>query len=205
MTTTLTLPLPHGPDPRARATGIGLWVLIGVGTSLFCLFLVAYAMRMDGSGDWVPIGMPWQLWLSTSLLAAASVALQGAARAARLHRVAATRGWLAAGGACALAFLGVQWWAWTALLAAQVLLSGNPAGSFFYLLTALHAAHVLGGLAGWAVTALAVRDDARFGHEAWRVPLCARYWHFLLAVWVVLFAALGWLTPEIVAAICGRA
>jgi len=38
---------------------------------------------------------------------------------------------------------------------------------------------------------------------AWRIALCARYWHFMLAVWLVLFALLGWVTPEVARFICG--
>ncbi len=80
---------------------------------------------------------------------------------------------------------------------------GNPAGSFFYLLTAMHGLHVMGGLVGWAVTARGARQDADPARTALRIALCARYWHFLLAVWLVLFAALGWLTPAVVNFICG--
>jgi cytochrome c oxidase subunit 3 len=76
--------------------------------------------------------------------------------------------------------------------------AGNPAASFFYLLTAMHALHVGGGLVAWAQ---ALRR-APITRE--RVALLARYWHFLLLVWLLLFAVLGALTPEIVAFICGR-
>ena len=141
--------------------------------------------------------MPWQLWLSTGLLVAGSAAMQGAARAARHGRRAHALLW--AGGACAWAFLGVQLWAWQALYAGQVLPAGNPAASFFYLLTALHGLHVAGGLAAWS---LAVAGLARPGQ---RIGLCARYWHFLLAVWIVLFATLGGVTPQVVRFICGTA
>ncbi|MFN3295616.1 MAG: bb3-type cytochrome oxidase subunit III, partial [Caldimonas sp.] len=88
---------------------------------------------------------------------------------------------------------------------AQVMPVGNPAASFFFLLTALHALHVLGGLVGWAVAVRALARAPQAQAAAWRLGLCARYWHFLLAVWVVLFAALGWLTPELVAYLCGTA
>jgi cytochrome c oxidase subunit 3 len=190
------------PDRRAASTGTGLWVFMGVATALFSLFTVAYAMRMD-SGDWSPLSMPWQLWLSTALLVAGSALLQRAATAARGGLWAAARGQLMAGGACALAFLAVQLWAWQALRAAQVMPAGNPAASFFYLLTAMHGLHVIGGLVGWAA-ALRHAGRASDAAFAWRIALCARYWHFLLAVWVVLFTTLGWLTPETVRWICGR-
>ncbi len=190
------------PDRRAASTAIGLWVFMGVATALFSLFILAYALRMD-SGDWSQIAMPWQLWLSTALLVAGSALLQWAAAAARGGRWASARTLLRAGGVCALAFLGVQLWVWQILQAAQVMPAGNPAASFFYLLTAMHGLHVIGGLAGWVVTVRGA-GGAADAALAWRITLCARYWHFLLAVWGVLFVTLGWLTPETVRWICGR-
>jgi cytochrome c oxidase subunit III len=181
-----------GPS-AAQVSGTGLWVFIAVASTLFSLFLAAYVMRMDGSRDWSQLGMPWQLWLSTALLAAGSVQLH---RASRTADAALARQRLLAGGACAIGFLLAQLWGWQVLQAARVVLAGNPAASFFYVLTALHGLHVIGGLVGWV---LALRDPV-----PWRIALCARYWHFLLAVWAVLFAALGWLTPGVVDFICGR-
>jgi cytochrome c oxidase subunit 3 len=193
------------PDPHAAAlsASIGLWVFMGVATVLFALFVTAYVMRMSGE-DAVAIALPWQLGLSTALLAGGSAALQASARAARGVAMRRTRKLLLAGGLCALAFLLVQLWAWSALLSAQVMPAGNPGGSFFYLLTAVHGLHVAGGLAAWAWTARAAwHPAADLVGLGWRIGLCARYWHFLLAVWVVLFAMLGWLTPEVARFICG--
>ena len=186
-------------DPRARAAavGVGLWLFIGVASSLFALFLLAYVMRLSGS-DGAAIALPWQLWLSTALLAAGSVLLQRA-HASR----SSARALLLAGGACAIVFLAAQGWAWHALQAADVRLASHPAASFFYLLTALHGLHVAGGLAAWEVTLQAVSRQAGPGPVDWRVALCARYWHFLLVVWVVLFAAFSWITPELARVICG--
>ena len=184
----------RGLEPGAAAVaGTGLWVFIGVASTLFFLFLSAYVMRMDGSVDWSPIGMPWQLWLSTALLVAGSLLLH---RSSRTPDPIRARQWLLSGGTCAIGFLLAQLWGWQVLQAARVVLVGNPAASFFYVLTTLHGLHVIGGLVGWAVT---LRDP-----RPWRIALCARYWHFLLAVWVVLFGALGWLTPDVVDFICGR-
>jgi cytochrome c oxidase subunit 3 len=198
------------PAPRnataLRALDTGMWAFIGVASTLFALFLTAYAMRMD-TGDWSTIALPGQLWLSSALLVAASALMQRAAVAAREARWERARALLAGGGACGLAFLAAQAWAWQALLAANVVLAGNPAASFFYVLTALHGLHVLGGVVGWAVAmpgTSPLPQVAEAPRAAQRVALCARYWHFLLAVWAVLFAALGWLTPEIVRFICGR-
>jgi cytochrome c oxidase subunit 3 len=201
-----TAALPFSDRDRATTASIGLWVFMGVATALFSLFATAYVMRMSGS-DAVALALPWQLWLSTALLLAGGVALSKAGAAARGGRgLAQARRLLLAGGLCALAFLAVQLWAWQALLAAQVMPAGNPGGSFFYLLTAMHGLHVAGGLAGWAWMARAAwRPGARLADLAWRIGLIARYWHFMLAVWLLLFAMLGWLTPEVARVICGTA
>lgn len=188
---------------RASAAGMGLWVFMGVATSLFSLFLVAYLMRMSAA-DGVAIALPWQAWLATGLLVCASLLLQRARGAARGAHRAPARRLLQAGGACALGFLAAQLWAWQALLAAQVSPVGNPAASFFFLLTAMHGLHVAGGVAAWAWTLRALAPATQNAAAwAWRVALLARYWHFLLAVWLALFAALGWLTPELARLICG--
>jgi cytochrome c oxidase subunit 3 len=202
---TATLSPPWPADRAARSLGTGLWVFIAVASVLFALFIVAYGMRMDLGSDWSAIGLPPQLWLSTAMLVAGSVWLQRAGmHACAFRRERARRLWLA-GGAAAAAFLCVQLWAWQALIDARVLLASNPAASFFYLLTALHGLHVIGGLVAWSVTAKHVLPaTAEPRAAAWRIALVARYWHFLLALWLVLYATLGWLTPEIVRFICGR-
>ena len=68
--------------------------------------------------------------------------------------------------------------------------SSNPAFAFFYLLTAVHALHLLGGLWVWGRTAAKVRRGAEAREVRLSVELCTVYWHFLLAVWVVLFIVL---------------
>jgi cytochrome c oxidase subunit 3 len=178
---------------------VALWVFIGVATTLFSLFITSYIMRM-ANPDAAAIAMPRQLWLSTACLVLGSVLLQRAAASASQPR--RMRALVAAGGACALAFLAVQWWTWQILLAQQVSAIGNPAGSFFYLLTATHGLHVIGGLIGWTIAARAAWRPSDPAGAAWRIALCARYWHFLLLAWVALFATFILITPEVARIIC---
>ena len=193
---------PHSFN-RAQAASTGLWVFIGVCSALFGLFFAAYVMRLSGVEGY-PLLMPWQFWLSTAMLVAGSLALERAAGLAK--RGGNWRGPWTAGGALALAFVLTQLWAWSALGAAQVLPQGNPAASFLYLLTGMHGLHVLGGLIAWGLVArhLANSNQADQAPQAlWRIGLCARFWHFLLALWLLLFATLSLLTPDLVRAICG--
>lgn len=193
-----------GGAPLA-ARRVGLWVFMAVITSLFMLFSIAYVMRM-AMGDWQPLRyVPSQLWLSTILLAMASAAWEGARRNAHesAGRVAGVLG-------CALSllFLLVQLWAWQAMTAMNYRVDGNPANSFFYMLTGLHALHVLGGVCAALVAgrALARGGDAMGGaaryHLAGSIALCAQYWHYLLVLWLGLFALLFWVTPDLVQIVC---
>lgn len=203
--TTTSMPLTM--QRRGASLSVAVWLLIGVGTVLFSLLGLAYGMRML-EADWVALALPPQLRLSTALLVFASLALQGAARHARLGLWADARARHAAGGACGVAFVACQWWAWRVALAGQVAVATSPMASFFYMLTALHALHVLGGLLAWARVwpVLAMAPDVAAGRTTAtsRVQLCARYWHFLMLAWLAMYAALAWLTPEVVQFICAR-
>jgi cytochrome c oxidase subunit 3 len=110
--------------------------------------------------------------------------------AARRGRVEGMRAGLLAGGALALAFLAGQLAAWRQLDAAGYFLASNPANSFFYLITAVHGLHMLGGLAALGRTAGRMWNGQDAAKLRLSVELCAIYWHFLLLVWLVLFALL---------------
>lgn len=181
--------------------GVGLWVFIGVAATLFSLFVTAYIMRMS-EADAVAIAMPPQVWVSTSYLVLGSVLMQFGAMAAKDRHIDRARLLFWAGGGCAVAFLVAQWWAWHALLSQQVTPTGNPGGSFFYLLSAMHGLHVAGGLIGWVLVARASQRAFNPPEPAWRMALCARYWHFLLLVWLGLLACFIWITPDVARAIC---
>ena len=58
------------------------------------------------------------------------------------------------------------------------------------MLTALHGLHLLGGLWVWARSVIKLQLGADPGSLRLSVQLCAVYWHFLLAVWLVLFTVL---------------
>ena len=193
-----TLPRHFVPDasPLPPYAGrIGLRVFMAVVTALFALLILAYAMRMRES-DWMPVPHPVLLWWNTGALALASVAME------RARRVDARRTlWLLTGGALAALFVFGQWTAWQQLAANGEGVTVNPSNSFLYVFTGLHAAHVIGGLVVLAVTVTRPRSQGDRARRA--AALCATYWHFLLAVWLVLLAAMWWITPAFVAAICG--
>ena len=156
---------------------------------VFSLTVVTYADRMLVA-DWRSLPEPAVLWLNTALLVLSSIALQWArVHADRGHQDGVRFG-LLWGGGFAFAFLAGQLVAWRQLVDLGYFAAANPANAFFYLVTALHAAHLLGGLVAWARTAAKLRRGVALDRLRLSVELCAVYWHFLLVIWLALFGLL---------------
>ncbi len=83
--------------------------------------------------------------------------------------------------------------AWGELRDAGYFAQSNPATAFFYLLTAVHGLHLLGGLAVWGRTMSRLLHGAGLPDLRLSVELCTVYWHYLLLVWLALFAVLSYL------------
>lgn len=194
-----------GNMPSLPPAKIGLGVFLAVAGSLFALFISAYSMRM-AVADWQSLPVPRLLWFNTAVLIVSSGALQWALIASRRadgdrdDRDNVLIGLLAAGVA-AIVFLIGQLLAWQQLNTAGYALAANAANAFFYLLTAVHGLHVLGGLVALARTTTKAWRGVAMAQLRLSVELCAMYWHFLLLVWLVLLALLtGW--ADDVVAVC---
>jgi cytochrome c oxidase subunit 3 len=178
----------HAPRPGPGILGdpelFALCAFLAAVTMLFIAMTSAYMFRR-AAGDWRPLTPPALLWLNTALLLASSATLEQARRRLRSWDVAGARGFVAATGLLGAVFVAGQYGAWQALRAEGVYLASNPHSSFFYVLTGLHALHLLGGLAWFARVARRLPErGAPPGPDALR--LFAVYWHFLGALWVYL-------------------
>jgi len=171
---------------------IVLGVFLAVVGSLFALFISAYSMRMS-MVDWRALPVPKLLWFNTGVLITSSIALQWAYMAARRNDMDGVIIGLLAGAASAVIFLVGQLLAWQQLKVAGYFVASNPANSFFYLITAVHGLHLMGGLVALGRTTAKVWRGAKMIQVRLSVELCAIYWHFLLLVWLVLLGLLtGW-------------
>jgi cytochrome c oxidase subunit 3 len=171
---------------NARPKLIALTTFMAVATSFFALILSAYALRME-LGDWVPLTEPQLLWANTVVLVLASVAFQWTRNNAVGGHGERIRPGLLLTGALTLVFLAGQLVAWRQLHASGHYLTGNPANAFFYLLTAVHGLHILGGMYVWARATLRSFGGYDTKVVTYSVELCTIYWHFLLLVWLILF------------------
>lgn len=174
---------------RPPAAKVVLILYFGVAAVLFGLVTSAYLMRMGMPGmahgptaGWQSLPESPLLWINTSILMLASLAWERA-RIASSHRRLIEPG--LAAGLLGLLFLAGQLLLWRQLVIAGHGLRGDPAAAFFYLITALHGLHVLGGLWFWGRAMFALRGE---GNAALRFQLTATYWHFLLLVWLLMLA-----------------
>ncbi len=192
-----------GPQLTDRPTEkIALGIFLAVVGALFALFASAYFMRMEFV-DWRPMPLPRIVWLNTGMLVLASIALECARSAVSQDDMDTTRLSFATAAVATIGFLGGQLTAWRELTAAGYFLTGNPANSFFYLLTGLHGLHILGGLVALARAAPGAWGVRPPGNLRLRLDLCATYWHFLLLVWLGLVVLLtGWAGDFV--KICGQ-
>jgi len=180
-------------DPAARYR-IGAWVLIASVVMLFTSLSSAYIVRSASANDWQPIAMPRVLWLSSALILISSITLEVSRRSLKQQLDSAYCRWILLTGLLGLGFLGSQVFAWRQLVRQGVYLAVSPHSSFFYLLTAAHGLHLLGGIL--ALSYLVVRTRKRrdtFEGEARRAGAAdavSIYWHFMDVLWIYLFLLL---------------
>jgi cytochrome c oxidase subunit 3 len=174
-------------------------VFLAVVSSLFGLFASAYSMRMrghSGLASWQQLDEPNLLWINTLILVLASVAMQVARNRIDNDDFAGGRSYFLGSGLLTVAFLVGQVLAWPQARASADLGPGSPAFSFFVLLTAIHGLHLVGGLfvlgrstvrifRGVDASNVVARSRIRLS-----VQLCTTYWHWLLLIWLGVFALL---------------
>lgn len=200
---------PADPQAATRTALNFLLTIIGV---LFFLFIITFLSRSQYPDFEALAGQPWQpftdagrLWLNTGILAGASVAMQCGLWASRRENVTRAVTLVSAAVFLTVLFLFAQLQLWQHLQAMGFYAASNPASSYFYLLTAVHGLHLVGGLVALANIVFRVWQDDSLASLAGPLQLCAVYWHFLLAVWLVLFALLTSSSETInaLAAMCG--
>ena len=179
----------YSPPPSST----GIWVVLASITMTFAAFTSALIVRQGSATDWRHLTLPGILYLNTLVLFASSIALEVARRrvgtfmSGRRGQVTSPARWLYITLLLGLLFVAGQYVAWVQLRSQGLYLATNPNSSFFYVLTAMHALHVSGGLGGL------VRVIHRLNKAILRkstLDATAHYWHFMDALWVYLLLLL---------------
>ncbi len=176
-------------SPRPAAF-TGLIVLLASSAMVFAAFTGAFAMRRGLSGDWVGTPKPGILWVNTAVLLISSLALDRSRYALRAGDRGRFNLWWTAATALGGVFLLGQAYAWRRLAESGVYVSANPSSSFFYVLTAAHAVHLVGGLAALIWVDVQARRLRLGPAKRTAIDVTAVFWHFLDGLWVYLMVLL---------------
>jgi cytochrome c oxidase subunit 3 len=178
----------HGAALPQRVYITGMLIALGAILMFFMALISAWVVRRGfPNTDWQPVMRPRILWLNTLVLLASSATLVFSRHCHTSGRDSDHRYWWNITTILGVTFLAGQFVAWRQLLEAGLLLATNPASSFLYVFTAAHGLHVLGGIA--ALVVVAHRTPRHLTREI-ATRAVALYWHFLGALWLLIFALL---------------
>jgi len=181
------------PEPTLsmQPKKFALWLFIVSIIMIFASMTSAYMVR-QAEGNWTPFELPPVLWISSVVIVLSSLTVQLAFFAAKRDKLALTQGLMAITLLLALGFLYLQWESWVRLVQINVYLVGNPSGSFLYILTGLHALHLLTGIVYLAIVTINSFRGRVNSENSLDIELASTYWHFLDVLWLALFAFLIW-------------
>ena len=158
--------------------------------------IAAYVViATNNVAEWKPFALPIQVWISTVIIMISGVTYTLAKNAIDRNNHTRAKNWLIVTTVLGAAFLSSQILAWVELTNRGFYMGGNPYAGFFYVLTAVHGVHVLGGIT--ALGSILLRswdpavDAASLKKRTALAQVVGWYWHFMGGLWLVLFVLLG--------------
>lgn len=165
-----------------------LWAAMGSIVMMFGSLTSAYIVR-QAAGNWLEFRIPDIFYYSTVVILLSSVALHGSYWAFRHGKEGLYKALLPLALGLGILFVVMQYQGWNTLYSIGVALDGNPGGSFFYVISGIHAAHVIGGIFALTVAmvhAFTLTYKATERRRR-RFQLVLHYWHFVDFLWLYLF------------------
>jgi cytochrome c oxidase subunit III len=173
-----------------------MWFLLLVIMMTFAGLMGAYiVLAVNKQVEWQPFDLPFQVWISTLIILASSVTYEFAKFAINREDQTAFRRWLVVTAALGATFISSQLISWFALVQKGVYVASNPYAGFFYILTAVHALHLVGGIVALGYLVLKAWNPTRDAEKMFKRQTAASivglYWHSMDGLWLVLFALLA--------------
>lgn len=185
-------PEPFSPAKSRILTTFLLIIVLMTFGGLIAAYVV---IATNKAQEWQPFDLPVTLWISTFLLLVSSAAYFISERATIANDHLKAKTWLLITTSLGAIFLASQILSWLELTQRGLYMRGNPYAGFFYILTVVHAIHVIGGIIALStilfkswLPALNTNDLAKRISFA---QVVGWYWHFMGALWIVLFFLLG--------------
>jgi len=204
--------LPTTLQNREESVSTALQFFLAVITVIFFLFTITFLQRTQSfdfqalSGEpWLPFTNADILWQNSTYLLLASISIILANKFAQQQNLYGVIISLTATALFTLLFISGQVHVWQQLNQSGFYIATNPANSYYFLLTGVHALHIVGGVLVFMRCIWLFAVSLSYQQLASRLKLCAIYWHYLFFIWLFLFFLLtrDADTFKTIALICG--
>ena len=166
-----------------------LWLFLVTVMMIFAAFTSAYIVRQS-EGNWLEFDLPQSFWITSVIILLSSITMHWAYYSAKRDQIRNVKVAMGITVVLGVAFLVGQFIAWGDLVDMNVFFVGNPAGSFVYVLSGLHAAHLVSGVIVLLITLVSAFRYKIHAKRMDQIEMCATYWHFLDGLWLYLFVFL---------------
>lgn len=163
-----------------------LWLFMVTVVMIFAGLTSAYIVRQS-EGNWLEFELPAVFYYTSGIIIISSIFLHWAYLSAKRDNLIQLRIGMSIASILGLAFLIGQWYSFVALVDMDVYLVGNPAGSFLYIFTGLHALHLVSGVIFLIIVLISSFRYKVHSQSMVRMEMCVTYWHFLGGLWLYLF------------------
>ncbi|WP_090260237.1 cytochrome c oxidase subunit 3 [Roseivirga pacifica] len=163
-----------------------LWLFIVTVVMIFAAFTSAHIVR-QADGDWLQYDIPQMLWVTSGIILASSITMQWAYMAAKKDKFEQVKLALSITTVLGIVFLFGQFQAWGQLVDQGVFFVGNPAGSFMYVFTGIHGAHLVSGVIYLLYMLVSAFKYKVHSKNMLNMEMSTTYWHFLGGLWIYLF------------------
>lgn len=163
-----------------------VWLFIIAIIMLFAAFTSAYIVRR-AEGNWTEFEIPGIFYFSTLVLFLSSITMHLSKKAAQQDNIGRLRALITITTIGGIAFLFMQVMGWKELQASGIYVKGNPAESFYYVLTGAHFFHIISGLGVLLFAFYSTFKGKISANNTTQIEVCATYWHFLDGLWIYLF------------------
>jgi cytochrome c oxidase subunit 3 len=163
-----------------------MWLFIISVVMIFVSLTSAYVVK-KGAGNWQYIEMPSMFQITSFIIVLSSISMHYAYLAAKKNNIEHIRIGVVITGLLAVGFIYGQLIGWQQLVDQGAFFVGNPAGSFIYVFTGLHIAHLVGGIVFLSIVLVSAFRYQIHSKRLARIEMCTTYWHFLGGLWLYLY------------------
>ena len=182
----LTMPNTFARVRSMNPKKFALWLFLLSVAMIFASLTSAYIVKKS-EGNWLIFQFPISFIYTSIIIVISSITMHYAYLSAKRDNLIGNRIGLVLSALLAIAFTVGQYLSWGELVNQDVFFVGNPAGSFIYVFTGLHVAHLIGGLIFLVIVLIRSFKYQVHSKNLLSMEMCATYWHFLGGLWLYLY------------------